>query len=128
MANWIANLRKRLKTAALGMDSLDSVEVVMAIEEVFDVTISDDAAAAMATPRHVIEWLVDKVSHTALNKRAIRLMEKIAIRDNRPELANGIEEGWRRPQIEAAVRNIVSEWTGTKSFNDDSSFRNDILS
>ena len=37
---------------------LDLVELVMRIEEEFDVTIPDESAAAMTTPRHVIEYLM----------------------------------------------------------------------
>jgi acyl carrier protein len=37
---------------------LDTVELVMAWEEEFGVPIPDAAAATMATPRDVIDWLV----------------------------------------------------------------------
>lgn len=37
---------------------LDLVELVMRIEEEFEVTISDDAASSMTTPRHIIEFLM----------------------------------------------------------------------
>lgn len=39
----------------LGADSLDEVELVMALEEEFDVEISDEAAASFKTVQHVID-------------------------------------------------------------------------
>lgn len=39
---------------------LDLVELVMRIEEEFEVTISDEAASSMATPRHIIEFLMQQ--------------------------------------------------------------------
>lgn len=41
----------------LGADSLDVVELVMALEEEYEVEISDDDAASLATPKDVIEYL-----------------------------------------------------------------------
>ena len=38
----------------LGADSLDTVELVMAVEEEFDIEISDEVAADFKTAQHVI--------------------------------------------------------------------------
>ena len=46
----------------LGADSLDTVELVMAFEEEFDMEISDDDAQKMRTVNDVIDYLKDKVS------------------------------------------------------------------
>ena len=46
----------------LGADSLDTVELVMAFEEEFDMEISDDDAQKMKTVNDVIDYLKDKVS------------------------------------------------------------------
>ena len=46
----------------LGADSLDTVELVMAFEEEFDMEISDDDAQKMKTVNDVIDFLKDKVS------------------------------------------------------------------
>ena len=46
----------------LGADSLDTVELVMAFEEEFDMEISDDDAQRMRTVNDVINYLKDKVS------------------------------------------------------------------
>jgi acyl carrier protein len=41
----------------LGADSLDTVELVMAAEEEFEVTISDDVAATLRTVGDLVRWL-----------------------------------------------------------------------
>ncbi|MBN1290795.1 MAG: acyl carrier protein [Candidatus Latescibacteria bacterium] len=46
----------------LGADSLDTVELVMAFEEEFDMEISDDDAQTMKTVNDVINYLKDKVT------------------------------------------------------------------
>ena len=45
----------------LGADSLDVVEMVMAIEEAFDIEISDDAAEAMRTVGDVEAYVSGRV-------------------------------------------------------------------
>ena len=45
----------------LGADSLDTVELVMAFEEEFDLEIPDDDAQKMTTIADVLDYLKDKV-------------------------------------------------------------------
>jgi len=45
----------------LGADSLDTVELVMALEEEFHVEIPDQAAAEIRTVQHVIDYVVERV-------------------------------------------------------------------
>jgi acyl carrier protein len=45
----------------LGADSLDIVELVMAMEEEFDVEIPDEDAEKIQTIRHAIEYLKEKL-------------------------------------------------------------------
>jgi len=45
----------------LGADSLDTVELVMAFEEEFDIEIPDDDAQKMRTISDVLAYLKDKV-------------------------------------------------------------------
>lgn len=45
----------------LGADSLDTVELVMAFEEEFDLEIPDEDAQKMGTVSDVIDYLKDKV-------------------------------------------------------------------
>ncbi len=49
----------------LGADSLDTVELVMAFEEAFDVTIPDDAAEKIVTVKDAICYIEQKASGTA---------------------------------------------------------------
>lgn len=45
----------------LGADSLDTVEMVMEIEEEFDISISDDIAETLATVGDVVRYVEGKV-------------------------------------------------------------------
>ena len=44
----------------LGADSLDTVELVMAFEEKFNVEIPDDAAETILTVKNAIDYIVSK--------------------------------------------------------------------
>ena len=44
----------------LGADSLDTVELVMALEEEFDIEIPDDAAEGIATVQDAVNFIKDK--------------------------------------------------------------------
>lgn len=46
----------------MGADSLDTVELVMAFEEEFDIEISDEDAQEIRKVSDVLEYLKDKVS------------------------------------------------------------------
>ncbi|NQU02793.1 MAG: acyl carrier protein [Syntrophaceae bacterium] len=46
----------------LGADSLDIVELIMAMEDKFDLEISDDDLANIRTVKDVIEYIKDKKS------------------------------------------------------------------
>jgi len=62
---------------------LDSVELVMAFEEAFEIQIEDDEAAKMLTPRDVIEYVLRRVGHSdstgCLTQRAFNLLRKTLI-------------------------------------------------
>lgn len=45
-------------TRDLGMDSLDAVELVMSLEEEFDINIPDDEAETIQTVGDAIRWIV----------------------------------------------------------------------
>ena len=45
----------------LGADSLDVVELVMALEEEFDLKISDEEAAKIATVRDAVEYITEEL-------------------------------------------------------------------
>lgn len=46
----------------LGADSLDTVELVMALEEEFDIEIPDEAAEGIATVQAAIDYIQGKVA------------------------------------------------------------------
>lgn len=50
-------------TSDLGLDSLDVVEVLMAVEEEFGIEIPDEVADNFKTPQEVIEYVHDKLNH-----------------------------------------------------------------
>ncbi len=43
----------------LGVDSIDTVELIMAVEETYDITISDKEAQEMTTVGDVVEFIED---------------------------------------------------------------------
>ncbi|MBD2743097.1 acyl carrier protein [Coleofasciculus sp. FACHB-1120] len=49
----------------LGADSLDTVELVMALEEEFDIEIPDEAAEQIATVQAVVDYITGKVAASA---------------------------------------------------------------
>lgn len=49
----------------LGADSLDTVELVMALEEEFDIEIPDEAAEQIATVQAVVDYINNKVAASA---------------------------------------------------------------
>ncbi|MBD1940875.1 acyl carrier protein [Coleofasciculus sp. FACHB-712] len=49
----------------LGADSLDTVELVMALEEEFDIEIPDEAAEQIATVQAVVDYISGKVAASA---------------------------------------------------------------
>lgn len=46
----------------LGADSLDTVELVMALEEEFDIEIPDEAAEGIATVQDAVNFIVEKAA------------------------------------------------------------------
>jgi len=46
----------------LGADSLDTVELVMALEEEFDIEIPDEAAEGIATVEAAVKFIQDKAA------------------------------------------------------------------
>lgn len=46
----------------LGADSLDTVELVMALEEEFDIEIPDEAAEEIATVQNAVDYISNKVA------------------------------------------------------------------
>ncbi|NJL79151.1 MAG: acyl carrier protein [Richelia sp. RM2_1_2] len=49
----------------LGADSLDTVELVMALEEEFDIEIPDEAAEKITTVQEAVDYISNKVAASA---------------------------------------------------------------
>ncbi len=47
----------------LGADSLDTVELVMAFEESFDIQISDEDAEKILTVQHAVDYITNACNH-----------------------------------------------------------------
>jgi hypothetical protein len=89
------------------MDSLDSVEVVMVFEEVFDIEISDDEAERGGSPSEIVDSFERRLSNQRPNQQAATMLRKLAKEQQWPELAEGLDETWRREQIAAIVREFL---------------------
>jgi len=91
------------------MDSLDLVEAVMLIEEIYGTEIPDSDAQSFGSPREMVDWLERHLSNQRPNKEAAAVLRKLAKAHNNPELAEGLEGTWRREQIAAIVREIFRQ-------------------
>ena len=47
-------------TKDLGADSIDAVELIMKLEDTFDVSVSDEEAQAMTTVKDIVHYLEQK--------------------------------------------------------------------
>jgi hypothetical protein len=90
------------------MNSLDTVEAVMGFEEVFAVELPVPAGD-FNSPQKMVDWLELHLSNQRPNKQAAALLRKLAKDQNNPELAEGLEETWRREQIAVIVREIFRQ-------------------
>jgi Phosphopantetheine attachment site len=94
---------------AKAMDSLDLVEAVMLIEEIFGTDIPDSDAETFGSPQEMVDWLELHLSNRRPNKEAAALLRKLAKAHDNPELAEGLDGTWRREQIAAIVREIFPQ-------------------
>lgn len=91
------------------MDSLDVVEAVTLIEEIFGTDIPDRDAEGLGSPPEMVDWLERHLSNRRPSKEAAAFLRKLAKTQNCPELAEGLEGTWRREQIAAIVREIFRQ-------------------
>ena len=91
------------------MDSLDLVEVVMLIEEIFGTDIPNSDAENLESPRQIVDWLELHLSNRRPNKEAAAFLVRLAKTQNDPEIAEDLEGTWRREQIAAIVREMFRE-------------------
>jgi hypothetical protein len=88
------------------MDSLDDVETVMLVEEIFGTDVPNDDAEQFGSPQEIVDWLEINLSNRRPNKQAVPLLRKLAKTQQRPELAEGSDWTWRREHIAAIIREI----------------------
>lgn len=88
------------------MDSLELVEMVMLVEEIFGTEIPNYDAETFASPREIVDWLELHLSNQRPNKTARTFLRKLAKDQDRAELAEGIHGTWRREQIAAIIHEI----------------------
>ena len=91
------------------MDSLDLVEAVMLIEQVFGTEIPDGDAETFGSPRDMVDWRELHLSNQRPSKGAAALLKRLAKVHNNPELAEGLEGTWRREQIAAIAREMFRQ-------------------
>jgi acyl carrier protein len=77
---------------------LDTVELIMAIEEEFGISVPNAIAAELTTPRKVTDYVWEQITHERLT----------------------------REQIAAQVRRVIVKQTGTEDFSEDSHFVYDL--
>jgi hypothetical protein len=61
------------------MDSLDLVEAVMLIEEVFGTEIPDGDAETFGSPREMVDWLELHLSNQRPSKGAAALLKRLCV-------------------------------------------------
>jgi hypothetical protein len=88
------------------MDSLELVEAVMLIEEIFEIDVPSADAENFGSPREIVDWLELHLPNERPNKMAAALLGELAKTHDNPGLAEGLEGAWRREQISAIVRGV----------------------
>jgi hypothetical protein len=90
----------------IAMDSLDTVEMMMVIEEAFEVTLPDPSSETFGSPSEIVDWLEGSLLNQRPNKAAQRFLRRLALEQQRPELAQELDGLWRREQIQAIVQEV----------------------
>jgi hypothetical protein len=88
------------------MDSLDVVQMVMLVEEIFGTEIPDNVAEGFGSPPEIVDWLEMHLANQRPNKHAAAFLRKLAKANQNPEIAEHLEGTWRREQIAAIIREI----------------------
>jgi hypothetical protein len=60
------------------MDSLDLIEAVMLIEEIFRTAMPEADAETFGSPREMVDWLERHLSNRRPNKQAAAFLKKLA--------------------------------------------------
>ena len=95
------------------MDSLDLVEAVILIEEIFGTDIPSGDAENFGSPREIVDWLESHLSNKRPDKKAAAFLRKLAKTQNNAELAEGLEGTWRRETDRGYCPRSLSRVVGT---------------
>ena len=85
-------------------DSLDTVAIVMWLEELFGASLADGTLGG------IFDQLEDQLRGECPNRKAQKILRKLTIATGRPELAERLDEPWRREQIAAIVREVTKDY------------------
>lgn len=88
------------------IDSLGAVEVLMRIEEVFEIEFPDSNTKHFGSADEIISWLEVSLSGRRPNKHAIALLRKLAKGNNNSELTKDLDGTWRREQIAVIINDL----------------------
>ena len=89
------------------LSSIDLVEVIMAIEESFEVEIPDHDAEAISGPREIVNWLTVHLAGKAMSDGTVLQLENLARKRRMPHLMQNLNRTWQPEQINAIVREIL---------------------
>ena len=90
-------------------DSLGAVEVVMRIEEVFEIEFPDSNTKHFGSADEITSWLEVSLSDRRPNKHAIALLNKLAKSKDNPGLTKDLDDTWRREQIAAIINDLFHQ-------------------
>jgi|HubBroStandDraft_2_1064218.scaffolds.fasta_scaffold124442_2 hypothetical protein len=89
------------------LSSIDLVELIMAIEESFEIEIPDQDAEAISGPREIVNWLTVHLAGKAMSDGAVLQLENLARQRRMPHLMQNFNRTWQPEQINAIVREIL---------------------
>ena len=88
------------------LNSLDRVEALMLLEEVFGADILDDGEESFQSLDELVNRFLLYLSNQRPNDEAVKLLKRLAKSNNDPALAEGLDGLWRREQI-AAITSYI---------------------
>ena len=96
-------------------DNSALADLLIFVEKIFATHIPDDDAKHLGGPGGAEHWLELHLSNQRPNWHATTLLRKLAEAQQRTELAEGLDETWRREQIGAIIGDIFCKRDRMKS-------------
>lgn len=91
------------------MDSLDQIEMLMVVEQLFGVSIPSKDAEQFASPRDIVDWLDTHLANKKPNSKGIAFLQGLANLYERPAFIENLDGPWRRELIAAIIRALYSD-------------------